>query len=71
MLTYDQRHHRLYAADDFGVFYLRNGNPRWVRLGLGMPNTPVLDIKLTGDGKWMYAATFGRSVWRLSLPPTF
>jgi hypothetical protein len=36
-----------------------------------MPNTPVLDIKLTGDGKSMYAATFGRSVWRLSLPPTF
>jgi photosystem II stability/assembly factor-like uncharacterized protein len=71
MLTYDQRHHQLYAADDFGVFYLRNGSPRWVRLGLGMPNTPVLDIKLTGDGKWMYAATFGRSVWRLSLPPTF
>jgi hypothetical protein len=71
MLTYDQGHHQLYAADDFGVFYLRNGSPRWVRLGLGLPNTPIMDIKLTGDGKSMYAATFGRSVWRLSLPPTF
>jgi hypothetical protein len=27
-----------------------------------------MDIKITGDGQTMYAATFGRSVWQLSLP---
>jgi len=68
MITYDQPHHQLYAADDFGVFYLRNGNKNWARLGTGLPNTPVMDIKLTGDGQSIYAATFGRSVWRLPLP---
>lgn len=68
MITYDQPHHQLYAADDFGVFYLKNGNKNWARLGSGLPNTPVMDIKITGDGRTMYAATFGRSVWRLPLP---
>jgi hypothetical protein len=26
-----------------------------------------MDVKLSGDGRWLYAATFGRSVWRLPL----
>jgi photosystem II stability/assembly factor-like uncharacterized protein len=68
MITYDQPHHQLYAADDFGVFYLKNGDKNWARLGTGLPNTPVMDIKITGDGQTMYAATFGRSVWQLALP---
>jgi photosystem II stability/assembly factor-like uncharacterized protein len=68
MLTYDQPHDQLYVATDFGVFYLKNGKKNWARLGSGLPNTPVLDIKITGDDKSIYAATFGRSVWKLPIP---
>jgi photosystem II stability/assembly factor-like uncharacterized protein len=68
MITYDQSHHQLYAATDFGVFYLKNGKKNWSRLGSGLPNTPVLDLKLSGDGNTVYAATFGRSVWSLPTP---
>jgi len=27
----------------------------------------VLDVKLTGDRQTLYAATFGRSVWKIAL----
>ena len=27
----------------------------------------MLDVKLSGDGKYLFAATFGRSVWKLPL----
>jgi photosystem II stability/assembly factor-like uncharacterized protein len=68
MITYDQPSDQLYAATDFGVFYLKNGKKNWARLGTGLPNTSVLDVKLTGDGQAIYAATFGRSVWKMPLP---
>ena len=67
MITYDQPSGQLYAATDFGVFYLKNGKKNWSRLGTGLPNTSVLDVKLTGDGQTLYAATFGRSVWQVPL----
>ncbi len=68
MITYDQPSGQLYAATDFGVFYLKNGKKNWEQLGTGLPNTPVLDVKLSGDGSTLFAATFGRSVWKLALP---
>jgi photosystem II stability/assembly factor-like uncharacterized protein len=68
MLAYDQPSDQLYAATDFGLFYNKNGNKNWKRLGSGLPSTPVFDIKITGDGQTMYAATFGRSVWQITLP---
>ena len=68
MITYDQPSDQLYAATDFGVFYLKNGKKDWARLGTGLPNASVLDVKLSGDGQTLYAATFGRSVWKIALP---
>jgi photosystem II stability/assembly factor-like uncharacterized protein len=65
MLTYDQPRNQLYAATDFGVFYLKNGKKNWARLGTGLPDAPVLDLKLTGDGSLLYAATFGRGVFQI------
>jgi hypothetical protein len=66
MLAYDQPNDQLYAATDFGIFYDKNGTENWQRLGSGLPNTPVFDIKIAGPT--IYAATFGRSVWRLAAP---
>jgi len=67
-IAYDQPHHVLYAATDFGLFDRKDGDSSWYNLGAaGLPRTPIMDVKLSGDGKWLYAATFGRSVWRLPL----
>lgn len=67
MLTYDQPRGDLYAATDLGVFVDKNGKKNWARVGRDLPNTPVLDVKITGDGKTLYAATFGRSVWSVPI----
>jgi hypothetical protein len=45
------------------VFADKNRKANWQRVGSNLPDTPVLDVKLTGDGRTLYAATFGRSVW--------
>lgn len=67
MMTYDQPHNQLYVATDFGVFYLKNGKKNWARLG-NLPNCPILDTKLSGDGKTIFAATFGRGVYQMRTP---
>ncbi len=67
-IAYDQPHHVLYAATDFGLFDRADGDAHWYNVGAGgLPRTPVMDVKVTRDGKYLYAATFGRSVWRLPL----
>jgi hypothetical protein len=68
MLTYNQPRDQLYAATDFGVFYLPSGATNWLRVGTGLPNTPMLDVKLSGDGQTLFGATFGRSVWKVAVP---
>jgi photosystem II stability/assembly factor-like uncharacterized protein len=65
MIIYDQPRDQLYAATDFGVFSLRDNQQTWARLGTDLPNTSILDVKLSGDGRAIFAATFGRGVWRL------
>jgi uncharacterized repeat protein (TIGR01451 family) len=68
MLFYDQPAGQLYAATDFGLFYSTGGSVSWFRVGTGLPNTPVLDVKLSGDRQTVFAATFGRSVWKAPAP---
>lgn len=69
MLTYDQLRKQIYAAMDLGAFELKNGKTNWARIGKGLPDAPVLDLRLSGDDQTLFAATFGRSVWRLPLSP--
>ncbi|HEX6518729.1 MAG TPA: hypothetical protein VF070_01760 [Streptosporangiaceae bacterium] len=38
----------------------------WARLGTGLPNAPVFDLKLTGNT--IYAATFGRGIYQIPVP---
>ena len=49
------------------VFDHKDGDAYWYKISVGLPQVPVLDIKLSQDGKALFAATFGRSVWKLPL----
>ncbi len=73
-LVYYQKLGVLYAATDFGLFYLQNdgsnaasGSSQWVNLSTGLPNAPVFDMALSGDGTQLLVATFGRGIWELPL----
>ena len=67
MIEYDNKHDVLFAATDVGVFDHKDADSAWYKISIGLPTVPVLDVKLSGDDKFLFAATFGRSVWKLPL----
>ncbi|MFN2633789.1 MAG: exo-alpha-sialidase, partial [Thermoanaerobaculia bacterium] len=58
----------LYAASDFGVMRLANASTTWTVAGTGLPNVEVPGLTIIPSARLLYAATHGRSAWRLQLP---
>ncbi|MEQ1934926.1 MAG: hypothetical protein ABL962_13790, partial [Fimbriimonadaceae bacterium] len=64
----------IYVATDIGVFMTPNAGSEWYNLNpMGLPNVPVYDLELKpfGNGTFLYAATFGRGIWRINLGNRF
>jgi len=57
----------LFAATDVGVFDHKDGDGYWYKISVGLPQVPMIDVKLSGDHKTLYVATFGRSTFKLNL----
>jgi photosystem II stability/assembly factor-like uncharacterized protein len=57
----------LFIATDVGVFRTTNLGKTWTKVGANLPLVPVLDIDLPADGRTLYAATYGRSIWTTRL----
>ena len=53
----------LYIGTDIGVFYRDATKSDWIYFGNYLPNVPVNDIDIPGDG-YVYAGTYGRGIWR-------
>ncbi|MHB8340409.1 MAG: hypothetical protein ACYDB7_04455, partial [Mycobacteriales bacterium] len=51
---------------DMGVYSAAQGSDSWTRLGAGLPNSAVLDLRLNPNGSQLVAATHGRGVWTYS-----
>jgi hypothetical protein len=63
---------RLVVASDIGVFTAAAGQgaaTTWSRYGSGLPNAATDDLSLTSDGKTITAATHGRGLWTIPVPP--
>ena len=60
MIEYDAEGNVLFAATDVGVFDHKDGDSAWYKISVGLPQVPMIDVKLSGDGKTLYVATFGR-----------
>lgn len=58
----------LYGATDFGVWKLANGANSWTVAAPGMPMVEVPGLTIVPSARVLYAATHGRSGWRLQLP---
>ncbi len=58
----------LYAATDVGVFVTKTSRIRWYRVGAGLPNCPINDLKYVAKNRTLYAGTFGRGVYAI-VPP--
>lgn len=58
----------LYVATDVGVFRSTNGGRKWRPAGSRLPNVPVTDLEYRAASNSLYAATFGRGMFMLTLP---
>ena len=67
-LVRDDQTGDLYAASDFGVMKLANGGSTWTEAGGGLPKVEVSSLTIVPNSRLLYAATHGRSAWKLQLP---
>lgn len=58
----------LYVSNDFGVMILANGSTSWATAGTGLPMVEVAGLTIVPGSRVLYAATHGRSAWKLPLP---
>jgi photosystem II stability/assembly factor-like uncharacterized protein len=56
----------IYVATDVGVYVTRNGGTSWNAFGTDLPNVPITDIRLHAPSQTLFAATFGRGIWKVS-----
>ena len=61
----------LVAGTDQGVFLTPDGGATWLRAGDALPNAPVMDVRYHPATNQLFAATFGRGMWKLQLPAPF
>ncbi len=57
----------LYVASDMGVFISTNDGTNWAVLGAGLPRVIVHSLRLHRPSRTLRAATFGRSMWDISV----
>lgn len=61
---------RVYIGMDVGIYYKDNTATNWTLYNNGLPNVPISDLEITAaNPTLLYAATYGRGVWAVSLLP--
>jgi uncharacterized protein (TIGR03437 family) len=60
---------RIFVGTDVGVFASVDGGATWAVENTGFANAPVEALKVinVGGENWLYAFTYGRGAWRVSL----
>ena len=58
----------LYVGTEHGIFESVDSGNNWWPLGTGLPKTAVWKLAFHERSRTLYAATYGRSVWKLTIP---
>jgi hypothetical protein len=66
-VAYDAHRGDLYISTDFGVAVLDRGSNRWHPAAPGLPTVATYSLTMDPTYHVLYAATHGRSVWKLKL----
>jgi photosystem II stability/assembly factor-like uncharacterized protein len=67
-VTYHSPSETVFVGTDIGVWYMDSTSTEWALFNQGMPNVIVNEIEINEEANLMYAATYGRGVWRTDLP---
>ena len=59
---------QLVIGTDIGVYIKGLTENHWTLWSNGLPNVIVCDLEFNTTNKKLYAATFGRAIWSMSLP---
>ena len=59
----------LFCGTDVGVYRSTDRGSSWTKFGTGLPSVSVYDLKILSDGSALRAATHGRGIWELQIPP--
>ncbi len=57
----------LYIGMDVGIFYINYDLPDWIPFSDGMPNVEIFDLDINYLEDKIYAATYGRGLWKSDL----
>jgi PKD repeat protein len=58
----------IFLGSDVGVFRSTNGGATWTTFNAGLPNVPVYGLAFQPVTNDLWAATYGRGVWRVTSP---
>lgn len=58
---------QIYIATDVGVYATLDKGVNWFPFIEGLANAPIVDLKIHKNQNMMYAATHGRSMWRVAI----
>lgn len=60
----------LYAGTDIGVFQRKRIDSEWTPVGEGLPNVIVAELEIQTSNNKLFAATYGRGIWKISIEDT-
>jgi hypothetical protein len=66
-IALDSQTGNLFISTDFGVNILPSGGSTWTPAAAGLPPVAVYGLTINTNARVLYAATHGRSAWKLSL----
>jgi hypothetical protein len=62
--------HTLYIGTDLGVYTISDELSEWEPFLQNLPNVIVGELEINYESSEMYAATFGRGIWKTTIPET-
>lgn len=59
----------MYAGTDAGVYRTQDGGVTWQVFDNGLPNSIIADLHIDAEDNALYAATFGRGMYKVGIAP--
>lgn len=59
---------KLWVGNDIGVYYIDDNLTDWVAYNTDLPNVIVTELEINYTHNQIYAATYGRGIWKADIP---